>query len=172
MFPSLTWELIGICTVTCQFTVYTFLCIETPFNCSTALIIYGLDSTRCWKHFSQFAPYWHDCIIQLLQIFIHNANPLFHHIPKALNYVANGGHLNTLNPLSVNQFEMIELRVDQQYLKYSDQSICHQQPCHVQSHRNHLSSSFWCLELLPSDWLDLGVISCTCCSRSVLAAHW
>ncbi len=32
----------------------------------------------------------------------------------------------------------------QQSLKYSDQSVCHQQPFHVQSHLNLLSSPFWC----------------------------
>jgi len=60
--------------------------------------------------------------------------------------------------------------VDQQFLKYSDQPVWHQQPCHVQSHFNHLSSPNWCsvwtsagrldhvymlkcTELLPCDWL-------------------
>ncbi len=53
-----------------------------------------------------------------------------------------------------------------------NQPVWHQQPCYVQSHLNHLSSSIWkklkseiekivltvympkCIELLPSDWLN------------------
>ncbi len=34
--------------------------------------------------------------------------------------------------------------VDQQFLKYSDQPIWHQQPFYVQSHLNPLSFPFWC----------------------------
>ena len=34
----------------------------------------------------------------------------------------------------------VKIPVDQQFLKYSDQPVC--QPCHVQSHSNHLSFPF------------------------------
>lgn len=34
--------------------------------------------------------------------------------------------------------------VDQMFLKYSDQPICHQKLGHVQSHLNHFLFSFWC----------------------------
>lgn len=33
---------------------------------------------------------------------------------------------------------------DQQFLKRTDQPVCHQQSCHVQTHWNHPSSSVWC----------------------------
>ncbi len=38
----------------------------------------------------------------------------------------------------------VKIPVDQQFLKYSDQPVWHQQPFHVQSHLNTLSSPFWC----------------------------
>ncbi len=38
----------------------------------------------------------------------------------------------------------MKIPVDQQFFKYSDQPVWHQQPYHVQSHLNPLSSSFWC----------------------------
>ncbi len=64
----------------------------------------------------------------------------------------------------------MKIPVDQQFLKYSDQPVWHQQPFHIQSHLNPLSSPFWCsvwtseshlhhiqmpkcIELLPCDWL-------------------
>ncbi len=64
----------------------------------------------------------------------------------------------------------VKIPVDQQFFKYSDQPIWHQQSFHVQSHLNTLSSPFWCsvwtsasrlhhiwmpkcIELLPCDWL-------------------
>ncbi len=41
-------------------------------------------------------------------------------------------------------FTSLKIPVDQQFLKYSDQPVCHQQTFHVQSHLNPLSSQFWC----------------------------
>ncbi len=38
----------------------------------------------------------------------------------------------------------MKIPVDQQFLKYSDQPVWHQQPLHVQSHLKPLSSPFWC----------------------------
>ncbi len=62
----------------------------TPFAFRTALILRGIDSTRCWKHSSGFCPYWHDNITQLLQIcrlHIHDVNLPFHHITKMLYWI-------------------------------------------------------------------------------------
>ncbi len=43
---------------------------------------------------------------------------------------------------SVGYEKDVKIPVDQQLLKYSDQSVWHQQPVHVQSHLNPLSSPF------------------------------
>ncbi len=52
-----------------------------PFPFRTALILRGIDLTRCWKHSSEiFCPYWHDRIKQLLQI-------CRLHIPKMLYWI-------------------------------------------------------------------------------------
>ncbi len=45
------------------------------------------------------------------------------------------------------QWLCVKIPVDQQFFKYSDLHVWHQQPFHVQSHLNPLSSPFWC-----SDW--------------------
>ncbi len=42
------------CTLTGHFIRYTFLVLGwTPFAFRTALILRGIDSTRCWKHSSE-----------------------------------------------------------------------------------------------------------------------
>ena len=67
------------------------------------------------------------------------------------------GYFLFFGPFSVNPRRLcLKIPVDQQFLKYS---VWYQQPCHVQSHLNHHSSSFWCSvwtsadrsELLPCD---------------------
>ncbi len=53
------------------------------------------------------------------------------------------GYFLFFGPFSVNPRDGC-VPVDQQFLKYSDQPVWHQQPFHVQNHLNPLSSPFWC----------------------------
>lgn len=65
-----------------------------------ALLVLGLTPSSCinslWSRFNKvletfltdFGPYWHDCIMQLLQIchlHLHDVNLSCHHIPKVLS---------------------------------------------------------------------------------------
>jgi len=52
----------------------------------------------------------------------------------------------------------MKIPVDKQFLKYSDQPIWHQKPCHVQSQLNHISSLFWCSVCTSADHLDQQII--------------
>lgn len=38
----------------------------------------------------------------------------------------------------------VKIRVDQEFVKYSDQPVFQQPPCHLQSHLDRLSSPSWC----------------------------
>ncbi len=56
------------------------------------------------------------------------------------------GYFLFFGPFSLNpRWLCVKIPVDQQFLKYSDQPVLCQQPFHVQSHLNPLSSPFWCL---------------------------
>ncbi len=44
-------------------------------------------------------------------------------------------------PCEPQRWLCVKIPIDQQFLKYSDQPVWHQQPCHVQSHLNPLSSA-------------------------------
>lgn len=48
-----------------------------PFGCRTAIILHGIDLTRCWKQFS-------DILVCSCNNLL--AAYLFHHIPKALHW--------------------------------------------------------------------------------------
>ncbi len=50
---SFSLNLVYIFTLTGHFIRYTLLGVGPPFEFSTALILCGIDSTRCWKHSSE-----------------------------------------------------------------------------------------------------------------------
>ncbi len=56
------------------------------------------------------------------------------------------GYFFFFEPFSVNPRDFISEKIpeDQQFLKHSDQPVWHQQPFHIQSNLNPLSSPFWC----------------------------
>ncbi len=64
----------------------------------------------------------------------------------AKEHLALTGYFLFFGPFSVNPRDGCawKIPVDQQFLKYSDQPVWHQQPFHDQSHLNPLSSLFWC----------------------------
>ncbi len=73
-------------TLTGHFIRYTLL--VPPFAFRTALILRGIDSTRCWKHSSEMLVHVdmiasHSCC-RFCRLHIHDANLPFHHIPKVL----------------------------------------------------------------------------------------
>lgn len=41
---------------------------DPPFVFRTVLMLYGIDSTRCWNHSQVIVPHWHDSLTHLLQI--------------------------------------------------------------------------------------------------------
>ncbi len=71
-------------TLTGHFIRYTLLVPGwTPFAFRTALILHGIDSTRCWKHSSEILVH----IDMICHLHIHDAYLLFHHIPKVLYWI-------------------------------------------------------------------------------------
>ncbi len=81
-----------IYTLTGHFIRYTLLvpywtpfCLQNCFNSSWHRFNKVLET-----FLTDFGPYWHDSITQLLQIYrlhIHDANLPFHHIPKVLCWI-------------------------------------------------------------------------------------
>ena len=189
---SVLWVLLWLdkYTLTGHFIRYTLLVLGwTPFCLQNCLNPSWYRFNKVLETFlREFGPYWHDSIMQLLQILWIRIR-ISHSTTSqscSIGLISGdcGGHLSAVNSLSCprNQSEMIhalwhgtlfwwlcvKIPVDQKFLKYSDQSFWHQQPCHV--HLNHLSSPVlmlvWtaadcldhvymakCIELLPCDWL-------------------
>ena len=105
-------------TLTSHFIRYSLLVLGwTPFFLQNCLNSLWHRFNKALKTFHRgFGPYWHDSIMQLLQIcclHIHDVNLPFHHIPQrcsiGLRFWDCGGHWSTVNSLSCsrNQFEMI-----------------------------------------------------------------
>ena len=130
---------------------------------------------------SQQGPYWHDSVTQLLQVcrlHIYDTNlnlnpacPFSSDIDKAFPSTQQllTEYSLVLWSVSVNRLMdrwlCMKMSVDQQLLRHSEQTVWHEQPCHVQSHLHPFlsNSDAWlelqqvympkCTKLLPADWL-------------------
>ncbi len=75
------------------------------------------------------------------------------------------GYFLFFRPFSV-EMVVCENPVDQQFVKYSDQPVWHQQPFHVQSHLNPLSSPFW-----RSVWTSASLFTTSRCLNVLSCSH-
>ncbi len=102
--------------LTGHFIRYTLLVLGPPFAFRTALIIRGIDSTRCWKHFSEILVHIdtiasHSCCrfvgcTSMMRISRYTTSQ---RCSVGLRSGDCGGHLSKVNSLSCswNQSEMI-----------------------------------------------------------------
>ncbi len=126
--------------------------VGPTFAFRTAVILRGRDLTRCWKHSSEILVHFDMIASRSCCRFVGCTSMMWisrsttsQRCSIGLRSGDCGGHLSKVNILvmfkkPVWNYLNFATSEDEQFLKYSDQPVWHQQPFHVQSHLNPLSS--------------------------------